>query len=93
MWVRAIAEGYYGKLRTPGAHDDTFEVPDGAKASWWVKVDAPKGKAGRPGDGSTAAHKATSQAENSKAKVNPSKASDSSTDPSKSAGKPAGASQ
>lgn len=35
MLVRAIQTGFYNSLRQP---DDEFEVPDGAKASWFVPV-------------------------------------------------------
>lgn len=38
MKVRAIKSGYHGgTLRRAG---DVFDVPDGAKASWFVGVDA-----------------------------------------------------
>lgn len=36
MRVRAIAKGFFGHLREVGAE---FEVPDGAKASWFEPVD------------------------------------------------------
>lgn len=43
MRVIAIAQGYGGKdkhaIREPG---EQFEVPDGAKASWYEPVDEPK---------------------------------------------------
>lgn len=35
MKVIAIKQGYFGKLRNPG---DEFEVPEGAKASWFEPV-------------------------------------------------------
>lgn len=37
MKVIASKQGYFGKLREPG---DTFDVPDGSKASWFAPVDA-----------------------------------------------------
>ena len=33
MKVTALKPGYFGKLREPG---DAFDVPDGAKASWFA---------------------------------------------------------
>jgi hypothetical protein len=48
MRVIATAKGYFGGLREPG---DEFEVPDGAKGSWFAPVAAedakPAGKAKR----------------------------------------------
>ncbi len=35
MKVTATKPGYFGKLREVG---DTFDVPDGAKASWFKPV-------------------------------------------------------
>jgi len=32
MQVIALKQGYFGKLREPG---ETFDVPDGAQASWF----------------------------------------------------------
>lgn len=46
MRVRAIAVGFHEKLREPGTPDDTFEVPEGSKASWYVPADE-----GEPGKG------------------------------------------
>lgn len=37
MKVTALKPGYFGKLRSPG---DVFEVPDGARASWFAPVNA-----------------------------------------------------
>lgn len=57
MKVQALKPGYFGKLRAAG---DEFEVPDGAKGSWFAPVAAhgpskPAGKAaakpaGKPAD-------------------------------------------
>lgn len=38
MEVIATKVGYYGKLREPG---DTFEVPEGATASWFEPTQKP----------------------------------------------------
>ena len=49
--VVATQRGFYGRqLREAG---DIFDVPDGAKASWWKPVDAPLfgGKGDHDGDG------------------------------------------
>lgn len=35
MKVIALKQGYFGKLRHPG---DEFEVPEGAKGSWFEPV-------------------------------------------------------
>lgn len=46
MQVIATARGYHGSLREPG---DTFEVPDGAKATWFAPVEkAASAKPTRP---------------------------------------------
>ncbi|AAR97681.1 hypothetical protein ACLRAE_12340 [Bordetella bronchiseptica] len=37
MEVIALKQGYFGKLREPG---DKFDVPDGAKASWFAPASA-----------------------------------------------------
>ncbi|WP_039052161.1 hypothetical protein [Bordetella avium] len=37
MKVTALKPGYFGKLREPG---DEFDVPDGAKASWFAPASA-----------------------------------------------------
>jgi len=39
MRVVALQTGFYGSLRLA---DDIFEVPDDAKATWFVPVDPPK---------------------------------------------------
>lgn len=44
MKVIAIKPGYFGKLR---AVDDEFEVPEGARASWFQPVEQ-KAKGGTP---------------------------------------------
>lgn len=36
MQVVALERGFFGSLYEPG---DTFEVPDGSKASWFEKVE------------------------------------------------------
>lgn len=36
MKVKAVKQGYFGKLREAG---DVFEVPDGSKASWFEAVE------------------------------------------------------
>lgn len=46
MKVIAIKQGYFGKLRAP---DEVFDVPEGAKASWFTPVDK-KGAAEGKGD-------------------------------------------
>lgn len=46
MKVIAIKQGYFGKLRAP---DEEFDVPEGAKASWFTPVDK-KGAAEGKGD-------------------------------------------
>lgn len=50
MLVRATGVGYGGKdghaLRQPG---ETFEMPDGAKGSWFEPVDSKKGRQSREG--------------------------------------------
>lgn len=46
MKVIAIKQGYFGKLR---GVDEVFDVPDGAKASWFTPVDK-KGAAEGKGD-------------------------------------------
>jgi len=43
MKVIATAQGFYGSYREVG---DKFEVPDGAKASWFVPVEPPKAARG-----------------------------------------------
>ncbi|NYT44602.1 hypothetical protein H0A64_07145 [Alcaligenaceae bacterium] len=50
MKVIAISAGYRGKLREPG---DTFDVPSGSKATWYVPAPADpetpgKNSGGRP---------------------------------------------
>lgn len=41
----ATKPGYFGKLREP---DDEFEVPEGAKASWFRAIEQkPNGKGGK----------------------------------------------
>ena len=44
MQVIATAQGFYGSYREVG---DKFEVPDGAKASWFEPVEAPKSASGK----------------------------------------------
>ena len=44
MRVVATAQGYLGCFREVG---DEFEVPDGAKASWFTPVEAESKPAGR----------------------------------------------
>ena len=46
MKVIATKAGYFGKLRAPG---DEFEVPEGAKGSWFkpVPADEPEAKPAR----------------------------------------------
>lgn len=44
MKVEAIKTGYFGKLREPG---DVFEVPNGAKASWFTPVKGSKPAGGQ----------------------------------------------
>lgn len=39
MKVIATKAGYFGKLRAPG---DEFEVPEGAKASWFAPLNPPE---------------------------------------------------
>lgn len=47
MKVIATEKGYYGRLIEPG---ETFEVPDGEKATWFNPVDgSPKEKASKGG--------------------------------------------
>ena len=41
MKVIALKPGYFGRLRETG---DEFEVPQGAKASWFAPAEQPAGK-------------------------------------------------
>lgn len=54
MHVIATAKGFYGSIIEPG---QTFEVPDGAKASWFKP--AGKGEEGRAAEGNKAGQSAT----------------------------------
>lgn len=36
MKVKAVKPGFFGKLREPG---DEFEVPEGAKATWFKPIE------------------------------------------------------
>lgn len=52
MRVRAIQTGFHGCLRVPGTDSEEFDVQDGAKATWFVRVDQPgDGQATPPGGG------------------------------------------
>jgi len=42
MRVKAIEVGFHGKLREVG---EEFDVRDGEKGSWFVKIDGEQGKA------------------------------------------------
>lgn len=55
MKVIATKPGYFGKLRQPG---DDFEVPDGAKGSWFEPVEKPEGKKAKPQEPKGAAEQA-----------------------------------
>ncbi len=45
MEVIATKVGYHGKLREPG---DTFEVPEGATASWFEPTQKPEAVTQKP---------------------------------------------
>ena len=48
MRVRAIETGYFGCLRVPGTDTEEFEVPNGAKATWFVPVEQKQAEAQKP---------------------------------------------
>ena len=52
MRVRATKAGFYGQLRLPDTDSAEFEVPDGAKASWFepVNLDPIKPAKGKKAD-------------------------------------------
>lgn len=50
MKVRAIARGYYGRLREPG---DVFDVKDGETGSWFAPVEVSE-KGPKPSKGGKA---------------------------------------
>jgi hypothetical protein len=52
MKVTATKPGYHGKLREPG---DTFDVPAGSKATWYVPASAETEASGKNGGGRPAA--------------------------------------
>jgi len=56
MLVRANQTGYYGSLRKEG---DVFDVPDDAKALWFIPLDPPPPESNPPDDDPLVIHDLT----------------------------------